>query len=1116
MRIVWDAAATVEGVSLNSFLLKGPDQLTSLVSVMFKFREEKIAIYGDIMEMFHQIRIRKEDQSCQRFLWSRSSEESPVVYAMTVMTFGASCSPCCAQYTKNINADYFVEKFPRAVQSIQQNHYVYDLMDSVATEEEAINIAKQIRYIHQQGGFYIRNWISNSPVVLQALQSELTESKNLNFDVELTTEKVLGMWWSTSNDSFTYKLTKNAQQREVLFDGRRPTKREVLKILMTIFDPLGLLAHFLMFVKILLQDIWRSKIDWDTAIQDPEFEKWLKWVHLLPAVENLNIPRCYMSNATKDTGERQLHIFVDASENGFAAVAYVRSSYGNHVECALIGAKTRVAPLKNVSIPRLELQAAILGARFAKSVIDSHTLNFSQRVFWSDSRNVLSWLRSDHRRYRQYVACRVSKILDLTDVKEWRWVPTKVNVADEATIWKSVPEFSSKSRWFNGPEFLKLSSDNWPKEVCSEDTTVEELKTQYMNVHVHVKSQENILQAETFSCWNRLLRSTAYIIRYMNNLKIKKEEKCKRTSGILKREELKKAWYVLMREAQHITYQEELADLISKRLLEKSSPIYNLCPYLDDHNIIRAKGRIDLSIESNDDFKRPIILPRDHQITYLIMMDMHYRFHHQNHETAINEIRQTYQIPQLRTAFHSMRKKCQDCKNQNAKPREPMMAQLPKARLSPFTRPFSFTGIDYFGPINISILRRSEKRWGVLLTCLTTRAVHIEIAHSLSAYSCILALRNFMARRGAPIEIFSDNGTNFQGAERELREALNDVDKLKLMEAFTSPRTKWSFNPISSPHMEGCWERLVRSIKTVLYKIMPMRNPTDELLRSMMLEVENIVNSRPLTYIPIDSENEEALTPNHFLLGSSNGMKPLVVFGDDVKVVRKNWQTSQQYADHFWKRWVSEYLPTITRRSKWFAPVDPIKEGDIVLIVDQNSPRNCWLKGRVIQTKVAKDGQVRSATVFTRSGIYIRPSVKLAVLDVTTSAGKINKSGHTKGESKILCYQQQELVAWLTERNIQFAADAKVAQLRELYEENCEENYSEDHFIEAENFERPGKTINSDLSQQIQESVPGNEVEIYKEIQMIAKKLKLIELHRELARHEEHFASSSSPLYQPS
>ncbi|XP_055918440.1 uncharacterized protein LOC129950533 [Eupeodes corollae] len=934
IRIVWDAAAAVRGTSLNSLLLKGPDQLTSLTSVLYKFRQDKIAICGDIMEMFHQIGIREDDQHFQRFLWGGDESRQPDVYIMTVMTFGATCSPCAAHFVKNTNADKFVAEFPRAVRAIKENHYVDDLMDSVPTEQEAIKLAKEIRHIHSQGGFHIRNWVSNSTAVLKALQSTPTEELSMNLNVELSTEKVLGMWWCTPLDSLTFKITSDRNQRQILFDSKRPTKREVLRVMMTIFDPLGLIACLLMYVKILLQEIWRSKIDWDDEIKDEEYHKWLKWTYHLSKIEELRIPRCYVSS---DWGsEIQLHIFVDASENGFAAVAYIRNLKNELTETALIGAKTRVAPLKALTIPRLELQAALLGARFAKSIIDSHGITFKSRYFWSDSKTVLCWLRSDHRRYRQYVAFRVSEILELTDVTEWRWIPTHMNVADEATKWQRPPEFKSTSRWFNGPTFLKSTIDEWPQEVIV-GSTIEELKTHF--VSVHNIGQENIFRSHEISTWRKLLRSTAYALRFVNNTSTRRNKTLK-VSGPLLRSELQSAENALVREAQKCVYAEEIADLTMNRGVERSSPLFNLNPFLDENHLIRANGRISLKQELNQDLRLPVILPRYHRITVLIIEDVHCHFNHQSDETVVNTLRQKFYISQLRSALKAIKKLCPRCKINKARPHPPIMAPLPQARLASFCRPFSYVGVDYFGPLCVTVGRRTEKRWGVLLTCLTVRAVHIEVAHTLTTDSCILCLRNFIARRGTPIEFHSDNGTNFCGAERELREAAASIRKDKLMETFTTTITQWKFIPPGSPHMGDSWERLVRSIKNVLYSIMPSRNPNDELLRSMLIESENIVNSRPLTYIPIDPTNPEALTPNHFLLGSQCGSKPLAQFDDDATVLRKNWLISQQFADRFWKRWIAEYLPTLTRRTKWLTPAKPLEVGDLVLIVDPTNPRN--------------------------------------------------------------------------------------------------------------------------------------------------------------------------------
>ncbi|XP_062542409.1 uncharacterized protein LOC134210371 [Armigeres subalbatus] len=310
------------------------------------------------------------------------------------------------------------------------------------------------------------------------------------------------------------------------------------------------------------------------------------------------------------------------------------------------------------------------------------------------------------------------------------------------------------------------------------------------------------------------------------------------------------------------------------------------------------------------------------------------------------------------------------------------MADLPAARLAAFTRPFTYVGVDYFGPMEAVIGRRTEKRWGMLITCLTVRAIHIELVCTLSTDSCIMGLRNFISRRGTPRKIYSDRGTNFIGANRELKEAMTALDEEKFAREFVTPDTEWQFNPPAAPHMGGSWERLIRTIKTNLMAIQPVHKPTDKVLRNLLIEVEGIINSRPLTHVPLDNDSEPALTPNHFILGSSDGMKPLTTLDDSSCALRRNWRASQVLANQFWRRWISDYLPEITRRTKWYENTKPTAVGDIVVIVDSKLPRNCWPKGRVINTSVGKDGRIRSATVQTMNGIYERPVTKLAVMDV--------------------------------------------------------------------------------------------------------------------------------------
>lgn len=307
------------------------------------------------------------------------------------------------------------------------------------------------------------------------------------------------------------------------------------------------------------------------------------------------------------------------------------------------------------------------------------------------------------------------------------------------------------------------------------------------------------------------------------------------------------------------------------------------------------------------------------------------------------------------------------------------MADLPAERLAAYTHPFTHVGVDYFGPMEVAIGRRTEKRWGMIVICLTTRAIHIELANSLNTDSCIIALRNFMSRRGTPRTIRSDRGTNFIGASRELKKLHEAINYEEVTKEFVTAETSWSFNPPLAPHMGGSWERLIRSLKKNLMAICPSRKPSEEVLRSVLIEVESTLNSRPLTHVPIDNESSPALTPNHFLLGSSDGSKPFTSLDDSGALLKQNWRTSQALANQFWKRWLSDYLPEITKR---FVDSKPITLNDVVVIVDSNLPRNCWPKGRVIATHPSKDGRIRSATVRTASGVYDRPVSKLAILDV--------------------------------------------------------------------------------------------------------------------------------------
>ncbi|XP_062704047.1 uncharacterized protein LOC134286450 [Aedes albopictus] len=992
VRIVWDAAASVQGQSLNSALLPGPDLLSSLPSVLSKYRQRQVAICGDIKEMFHQFQIRPEDRQAQRFLFRSDPSKAPDIYVMDVATFGVTCSPSAAQFIKNQNAKDFESEFPEAAAAIVHNHYVDDYLDSRDTVDEAAQLALQVKTVHAKAGFHIRNWMSNSEEVLSRVGDSAEESaKNFKTHSTAVSERVLGMSWFPESDEFGFRGLFREQLMPLLYGDVVPTKRQLLQVVMSIFDPLGLVSLAVVHGKILVQKAWRAKIGWDDKISEDLLELWRRWIELLRQLDTVRIPRCYFPSYLPESYESlQLHIFVDASEEAYVATAFFRIVDQSQVRCSLVSSKTKVAPLKLLSVPRLELQAALLGARLAESVAENHSLRIKQRFFWSDSSTVLSWLRSDHRRYRQFVAYRVSEILDTSRVDEWHYVPSHLNVADDATKWKERLQISNSHRWFSGPDFLYDPPKQWPKQEVQSTTTTEELRP--MHVHRELR-KEQVVQFSRFSKWERCLRAVAYVHRFVDQLKRKRNKEESDVTDILTREELQRAEQTVIKQAQFEAFGDEVITMQNnqtlpvdqRQRLESSSKLYKLSPFLDNQGVVRMEGRIDGFSDATFDFKYPTVLPKNHYVTQLIVDSYHRRYKHSNGETAVNEMRQKYHLTEMRAAFRKVSKTCIWCKVYKATPAVPRMAPLPEARVTPRIRPFSFVGLDYFGPLLVVQGRREVKRWVALFTCLTIRAIHLEVVTSLSAECCKMALRRFIARRGAPSEIYSDQGTNFVGVSGELREQVRAVNQ-ELASTFTNTVTQWRFNPPAAPHMGGSWERMVRSVKCALASLSVERKPNEEVLGTLLVEAESMVNSRPLTYMPLQTSEHAALTPNCFLMLSTSGVnQPPTQLVDDRQTLYTSWFLCQRLLDQFWTRWVKEYLPTITRRTKWFVDTKPVSAGDLVVIVDDRV-RNGWIRGQVLRVFPGRDGRCRSANVQTATGVLRRPVAKLAVLDVAGNA----------------------------------------------------------------------------------------------------------------------------------
>ena len=972
LRLVFDAAASFRGTSLNSELLSGPDMLLSLPGVLLRFREERVALVGDIEQMYHQVRVIAEDQASLSFLWREMHQEKPPdTYTMLVTIFGAKCSPASANYVLRRTAVEHAtgsDVCTRALDAVHRNFYMDDFLKSEKSVEAAKAIRREVTDLVSKGGFRLTKWRSSSEEVLL----DIPEEERAHGGTLRKTESVLGCPWNPTADSLGVRAI-NA--------GSVFSKRGVLRAVARLFDPLGLAAPFTLRAKLLVQKLWSNGYGWDDELKDSELKAWMDWVAELSQLEDLVVPR-WLGGSGQDSDQRQeLHVFSDASESAFGTVAYLRVSNGGEFNVTLVAAKTRVAPLRQISIVRLELQGAVMASRLAASLREELTYDLNRVVFWTDSRVVLRYLNNESRRFHTFVANRVAEIRETSKVEQWYHVPGEQNPADACSRGLTVPELITDARWMCGPEYLKYDEDHWPCQSVPEPVSSTDPEVRVCGTTSTEKQSEAVLpDPSRFSSWLKLKRVVAWMKRFVRNFAARARPACYEVSaGPLSATELSEAETVILRDLQRRHFESEVRALQSGETV-KSNSLQHVTPFLDSDGVLRVGGRLaraPLTFAS----KHPAILPADEQVCRLVIADAHRRVFHSGLERTLTELRSQFWLCRGRSLVKKVIYGCLVCKRRRCSPQVPMMADLPSARFND-ERAFSSVGVDYFGPMLVRRARSTEKRYGVLFTCLATRAIHLELAQSLDTDGFLLALRRFLARRGRPRSLFSDNGSNFVGAERQLRESLMEWEQTKIADMCSQQDIQWHFIPPGAPHMGGAWERLVGSVKRALKIVMGETVLTDEVLHTLLTEVESMLNGRPLTYVSSDGRDLEPLTPNHLLLGCANANMSPGRFQSKEVNSRRRWRQTQALADQFWKRWRCEYLPSLLPRVKWLRERRNLKVGDVVLMSEESAPRGFWPLARITEVFPGSDGRVRSVEVKTGSGaVYRRPAAKLCLLE---------------------------------------------------------------------------------------------------------------------------------------
>ena len=450
--VVFDCAATYQGVSLNDTLLQGPDLTNSLMGVLLRFRQEKIAIMGDIATMFYQVQVPRSDRDCLRFFWwpNADLENDSVAYRLRVHPSGAVSSPSCASFALKQTAKDNSELYGEAsCEVVKKCFYVDDCLVAVSQEQEAAHLIKSTTALCREGGFHLTKWLSNSHEVLQTvpIEERAKDIRELSMENQnLPNERALGVYWFVESDSLGFKVNLPKQSA---------TRRGILSVTSSVYDPLGIAAPFVLKAKILLQSLCRRGIGWDEEIKGEDLTIWNQWLSEVKELDQLRIRRCYKPPGFGKVVSCQLHIFADASEVGYGVAAYLRlGNESGQISCSLVTGKARVAPLKNMTIPRMELTGATIAVKFGKVLTRELDFNVDSTYYWTDSMTVLRYLANESCRFKTFVANRLAIIRDASSLQQWKYVNTKSNPADCATRGQSVKKFLQCPMWFGGPAFL--------------------------------------------------------------------------------------------------------------------------------------------------------------------------------------------------------------------------------------------------------------------------------------------------------------------------------------------------------------------------------------------------------------------------------------------------------------------------------------------------------------------------------------------------------------------------------------------------------------------------------------------------------------------------------------
>ena len=973
--------------------------------------------------MFTRVQLNREDRDVCRFLWRHMETwRQPTVYMHSKISFGRTDASYSAVEVLHTEAERRQDDLPEASKMVREATWTDDTLGSVADVETAIRMRKEIQEIGEGASMEYRKWISNSKEVMQSVPKELrSTASELSIEASeadrAATDLQLGIRWIPAKDVLHF----SGFARPDLLQKETFSRRDAASATGFLYDPLGQIVPFTILLKMGFQDICQQNpgpAKWDEPLPLSVKQQWKDWIIQFPELSGIQFPRCVTKGGAVEF--RELHGFGDASERAVCAAIYLVTYFKDgSIDSNLVLSKAKVAVKGADTIPRMELLASLMTTRLMAHVKKSCGWESIPQWFHTDSTVVLFWTRGTPSTWRAYVYNRLKEVMELSKADEWRWTPTDLQPADLGSRGVTAKELAQSRLWKKGPTFLMDGPDTWPEqpehssvEEAGRRLAAKELRTAALSLVVQVGAQEwNTFvdrAIETFH-FEKALRLIARVRKLFLLMAAKKKIRLELTQGekdrlcTLSDRDMQDAMEECTRLVQINCFQPEIAALRGGTYKPSRSRLgNNITVFLDKREGIRVDGRFQQSGLPFEQ-KHPLVLPSDNPVTHKIILYIHRSRLHISPEMVLYHSRFfVWVLRGLKTASRVIRKQCIPCKRWTGKPAGAPMGDLPQERLQP-SRPFAHCGLDVGGPCTVRLhktgARKYEKRgrpslqtltatrakeddvptekaYFLVFTCFATRFLQVELLKDLTADSICEAITRVASSFGKSESFYSDNAQYFRRAKTLVADQVGRQEVAQVRRTLQSAGITWDFAVSRCPHMNGCAELAIRSLKVAIRKVLGGALLTFEELRTVISQAVGFINSRPLATLTEDV-SFSPVTPNLLVLGYEPTRPEGLVKPEreQARHLKLRLKHRQAVLDQMWARWKKDYLAQLIQTKKWHTDQGRLKPEDVVLVGSEMSKRVSWPLAKVHELIKGRDGKVRSALIRLGNGTTLKRSL---------------------------------------------------------------------------------------------------------------------------------------------